>query len=373
MTELFGRLAPGADLEAARAELRARPRRDASRSIPRRTRRSRFPHRRGAAARSDHLAGADGAARAARGVGAGLRHRVLERREPDPGAIGAARRRARDPRGARRQRRRAAADAARREPAAVRRRRAPRRARSRGRWSRSWRGMRRASRCARSTSRSMRACSGSASSLALAAAVLLAFVPRLPSADASNGFGLSNGSAADHVGHEPPPAPVRRHADCRVVRAARRRRHAADDAARAAGDARPGFDTRSVLALNVPVMSYGAHAASRSPAFYREVMRRITRAARRASRSPSAPSCRGATPAAFGPGFQFSAEGYAKAERRRRSARAVPHGLAGLLRRARRAAHRRPRLHRRRPPRRRDGRHRQPEPGAADVPRPGRA
>src|SRR6185503_2455561 len=30
--------------------------------------------------------------------------------------------------------------------------------------------------------------------LAVAAAVLLAFVPRLPSADASSGFGLSNGS-----------------------------------------------------------------------------------------------------------------------------------------------------------------------------------
>ena len=31
--------------------------------------------------------------------------------------------------------------------------------------------------------------------LALAAATLLAFVPRLPSAEASSGFGLSNGSA----------------------------------------------------------------------------------------------------------------------------------------------------------------------------------
>src|SRR5207237_6520692 len=30
--------------------------------------------------------------------------------------------------------------------------------------------------------------------LAVAAAILLAFVPRLPSSDASNGFGLSNGS-----------------------------------------------------------------------------------------------------------------------------------------------------------------------------------
>ena len=63
----------------------------------------RLPHRRGPAARSDHLAGADGPARAARGIGAGLHHRVLERREPDPRAVGAARRRAGGSRGARRQ------------------------------------------------------------------------------------------------------------------------------------------------------------------------------------------------------------------------------------------------------------------------------
>ena len=43
-------------------------------------------------------------------------------------------------------------------------------------------------------------------SLALAAAVLLAFVPRLPSAEASNGFGLVERQRADHVGHEPPAA-----------------------------------------------------------------------------------------------------------------------------------------------------------------------
>ena len=40
----------------------------------------------------------------------------------------------------------------------------------------------------------MPACCGSASAWRWSAAVLLAFVPRLPSADASNGFGLSNGS-----------------------------------------------------------------------------------------------------------------------------------------------------------------------------------
>ena len=68
MTELFGRLAPGADLDAARAELRARPRRDgqgASRGVPAE---GGLPDRRGAAARSDHVAGADGPARAARRV-----------------------------------------------------------------------------------------------------------------------------------------------------------------------------------------------------------------------------------------------------------------------------------------------------------------
>ncbi len=49
----------------------------------------RFQDHRGAAARSDHVAGAHGAARAAGGVGTDLRDRVLERRQPDSRAIGA--------------------------------------------------------------------------------------------------------------------------------------------------------------------------------------------------------------------------------------------------------------------------------------------
>ena len=73
--------------------------------------------------------------------------------------------------------------------------------------------------------------------LAIVAAVLLAFVPRLPSADASHGFGLASGSAADHRQHQPPAARLRRHADRRVLRAAGGRQHAAEDAARAAGGA----------------------------------------------------------------------------------------------------------------------------------------
>ena len=73
--------------------------------------------------------------------------------------------------------------------------------------------------------------------LALAAAVLLAFVPRLPSADASSGFGLSSGSVRITSGTNRRLRALRRDADRRVVRAARRRRHAADGAGRAAGGA----------------------------------------------------------------------------------------------------------------------------------------
>ncbi len=105
MTELFGRLAPGADLEQARAELQGAPRGDgqgASRGV---LTESRLPDRRRAAARSDHLAGQNRTAGAAGGVGAGLRHRMLERRQPDSRADRSARRRVGDPRGARRQRR----------------------------------------------------------------------------------------------------------------------------------------------------------------------------------------------------------------------------------------------------------------------------
>ena len=63
--------------------------------------------------------------------------------------------------------------------------------------------------------------------LALVAAVLLAFVPRLPSADASHGLGLSSGSVRITSGTNRRLRAVRGDADRRVVRAAGRRRHAA--------------------------------------------------------------------------------------------------------------------------------------------------
>ena len=70
--------------------------------------------------------------------------------------------------------------------------------------------------------------------LAIAAAILLAYVPRLPSSTGPTGFGLASGSVADHAGHQPPPARVRDDADRVLVRAARRRGHAGRGARRPA-------------------------------------------------------------------------------------------------------------------------------------------
>ena len=70
--------------------------------------------------------------------------------------------------------------------------------------------------------------------LAIVAAVILAFVPRLPSAGTPGGLSLSERKCADHRQHEPPPADLRRDPDRRVVRAAGRRQRVDHDADRAA-------------------------------------------------------------------------------------------------------------------------------------------
>ena len=71
--------------------------------------------------------------------------------------------------------------------------------------------------------------------LAIAAAVLLAYVPRLPSPDTSHGASVADRQRADHRPDDGPPAAVRGHADRGLVHAPRRRRHARQDAACAAG------------------------------------------------------------------------------------------------------------------------------------------
>ena len=224
MTELFGRLAPGASSKRAR-RADCGPRRDDGASTPRRIRRR--PMSRlsvDAAPRSDCVAGADDPARAARRRGGRLRDCVLERRQPDPGAIGAPRRRAGGARRARREPRRTPADAAGREPGPLRRRRRARAWCWQARLLRLWPAI-----AARFSVRALEVTVDPGllwvgAGLAMAAAVLLAFIPRLPS---PQGLPASAWRAAASGSRRAPTAAcaiVRDDADSVFVRAARRRR-----------------------------------------------------------------------------------------------------------------------------------------------------
>jgi predicted permease len=146
--------------------------------------------------------------------------------------------------------------------------------------------------------------------LAVLAAVLLAFVPRLPSADAANGFGLSNGSARLTTGTN------------RRLRAFAVMQIAASFMLLAGAGAlltalltlqaqQTGFNLQQVLALHVPVMSYG-RTPDQVTAFYKDVMRRITElpGVERVAVGTLIPWREAGR---FGPGFHFSVEGYTKA------------------------------------------------------------
>jgi predicted permease len=146
--------------------------------------------------------------------------------------------------------------------------------------------------------------------LAVAASVLLAFVPRLPSSDGSHGFGLASGSL-------------------RITRNTARRQRvfavtqiAASFVLLAGASiliktllalqaAQTGLDTRHVLAIDVPVMSYGK-TDDQILGFYRETIRRmeglpgVDRVA-----VGSAVPWRDA--GSSGPGFSFSADGHVRA------------------------------------------------------------
>jgi putative ABC transport system permease protein len=146
--------------------------------------------------------------------------------------------------------------------------------------------------------------------LAVIAAVLLAFVPRLPSADAAHGLGLSNGSLRITGG-----------ANRRLRVFAMTQIAASFVLLAGAGmllktllalQATPtGFDTRQTLVLNVPVISYG-RTPDQIAGFYKETMRRITElpGVDRVAVGAVVP-WRDA--GIFGPGFEFSADGYVRA------------------------------------------------------------
>ena len=145
--------------------------------------------------------------------------------------------------------------------------------------------------------------------LALIAAVLLAFVPRLPSSDATNGFGLNTGSVRVTSGTNRRlrlfavtqiAASFVLLAGAGMLMTTLFRLQAADT----------GFNLRNVLALHVPTPPGKPQEVA---VFYREAMRRIAElpGVERVAVGTAVP-WRDA--GVFGPGFQFSAEGYAKAD-----------------------------------------------------------
>jgi len=146
--------------------------------------------------------------------------------------------------------------------------------------------------------------------LAVIAAVLLAFIPRLPSPVASQGFNLASNSV-------------------RVTSSANRRlrifavTQIAASFVLLAGAAmlvktllslqaaRTGFEMQKVLAINVPPISYG-RTPDQVVGFYKEAMRRIREL-------PGVDTVALGTTVpwrdagAFGPGFEFSADGHVRA------------------------------------------------------------
>jgi putative ABC transport system permease protein len=145
-----------------------------------------------------------------------------------------------------------------------------------------------------------------AAGLALVAAVVLAFVPRLPSADAAHGLGLAAGSVriTGSTSRRLRAFAVTQIGASFVLLAGASMLLKTLLALQAT---QTGLDTRRVLALNVPVMSNG-RTAEQNVAFYREAMRRINTlpGVDRVAVGTVVP-WRDA--GAFGPGFQFTAEG----------------------------------------------------------------
>src|SRR4029077_15108413 len=146
--------------------------------------------------------------------------------------------------------------------------------------------------------------------LAVVAAVLLAFVPRLPSADASHGLGLSSGSVriTGSTSRRLRIFAVTQIAASFVLLAGASMLLKTLLALQAV---KTGVDTRQVLAMNVPVMSYGKEPGQ-IVNFYKESIRQIS-----ALPGVDAVALGTVVPwrdaGSFGPGFQFSSDGHVRA------------------------------------------------------------
>ena len=145
--------------------------------------------------------------------------------------------------------------------------------------------------------------------LAIVAAVLLAFVPRLPSADAASGTSLASGGVriTGSTGRRLRIFAVTQIAASFMLLAG-------------AGmllktllslqSARSGFDTHNVLALNVPVVTEG-RTPEQTQGFYKEAMRQIA-ALPGVDRVAVGTAVPWRDIGIYGPGFQFSADGHVR-------------------------------------------------------------
>jgi predicted permease len=146
--------------------------------------------------------------------------------------------------------------------------------------------------------------------LAIVAAVILAFVPRLPSADASNGLSLSSGSVriTGSTSRRQRIFAVTQIAASFVLLAGASMLITTLIALQAA---QTGFDMRHVLAINVPAMSYGK-TPQQVVDFYKESIRRVD-ALPGVEKTAFGIIVPWRDAGNFGPGFQFSADGHVHA------------------------------------------------------------
>lgn len=144
--------------------------------------------------------------------------------------------------------------------------------------------------------------------LAIAAAALLAFVPRLPTSSTSGGFVLASTRTTGNA--------TRRQRIFAITQIAASFMLLAGASTLlktliSLQGAQTGFDVRHVLAVNVPVMSYGK-TPEQIVQFYKEAVRRINAlpGVDQASIGTTVPWRDAGN---FGPGFEFTADGHVRA------------------------------------------------------------
>src|SRR5271155_510896 len=146
--------------------------------------------------------------------------------------------------------------------------------------------------------------------LAVVAAVLLAFVPRLPSAESSNGLSLASGGVriTGSTGRRLRVFAVTQIAACFMLLAGA---GMLLKTLLALQTVHTGFDTHNVLAINVPVVSYG-RTPDQILDFYKETIRQVG-SLPGVDRVAVGTAVPWRDKGIFGPGFQFTAQGHVRA------------------------------------------------------------